>query len=96
MKRLTLHLKAEYFEAIRTGQKVEEYRSIGTYWDKRLDPVLVSYDEIHLLCGYPASHIGARRLVFPWRGAMRKKITHPLFGTGQVEVWSIPLHKPLA
>jgi hypothetical protein len=35
--KLTLALKAEYFEAIRDGTKTEEFRQVTPFWTKRLE-----------------------------------------------------------
>ena len=37
MTALTLPLKAEYFDAIRDGSKLEEYRLVTPFWAKRLE-----------------------------------------------------------
>jgi len=57
---LTLHRK--WFDAIATGQKVEEYREPTAYWFKRLidafpggRKVPVRFDEIHFRNGYNPS-----------------------------------------
>lgn len=36
MRTLTLHLKKEWFDKIKSGEKKEEYRALSTYWIKRL------------------------------------------------------------
>ena len=36
-KILHLHLKAKYFNEIKSGIKTEEYRLFNSYWCKRLD-----------------------------------------------------------
>jgi hypothetical protein len=91
MKILTLHLKKEHFDEVAKGVKVLEYRSATPFWDKRLDPERVSYDEVHLCLGYPPYSDSERRLIFPWRGAYMTTITHPHFGNQSVDVWAIPL-----
>lgn len=45
-KTLTLPLKAEYFNAIKSGEKVEEYRLCTPYWQRRLYSPFGSYDQI--------------------------------------------------
>lgn len=89
MRTLHLPLKREYFEAIRDGTKVEEYRLCTPYWQKRLYSPLGSYDQIVLTLGYPARDDHARRLVLPWNGYTIKTITHPHFGPEPVEVFAI-------
>jgi hypothetical protein len=91
LKTLTLHLKAEYFDQVARGVKVFEYRSATPYWNKRLDPERVTYDEIHLLNGYPSQDNVEARLIFPWHGAYMDTITHPHFGATPCDLWVIPL-----
>lgn len=86
-RRLTLPLKRIYFEAIRDGSKTEEYRLVTPYWTGRL--VGREYDTVELTLGYPAKCAVDRRLVLPWRGFVRKTITHPHFGPDAVEVYAI-------
>lgn len=45
---LTLH--RQWFDAIASGEKREEYREIKPYWAKRIDGR--EYDEIHFRNGY--------------------------------------------
>lgn len=87
MRTLTLPLKREYFEAIRDGTKIEEYRLCTPFWRKRLDGR--AFDRIVLTLGYPADDDHTRRLVLPWRGYAIMTITHPHFGTEPVEVFAI-------
>lgn len=51
MAKLTLALKGEYFDAIRAGTKLEEFRLVTPYWRKRLEGR--HYDFIELTRGYP-------------------------------------------
>lgn len=87
MADLTLALKGEYFDAIRDGSKVEEFRLRTDYWRKRFEGR--SYDRIVLTRGYPARDDHARRLVLPWRGYRETTLTHPHFGADPVEVFAI-------
>jgi hypothetical protein len=87
MKILTLALKGEYFDAIRNGSKLEEFRLRNEYWTKRL--VSVSYDRIVLTRGYPKSDDFSRRIELPWRGYREITLTHPHFGDDPVEVFAI-------
>lgn len=87
MKVLTLPLKAEYFNAIRTGAKVEEFRRVSPFWKTRLEGR--TFDSIELTLGYPARGDSERRLVRPWRGMRVTTITHPLFGAEPVQVYAI-------
>lgn len=83
---LTLHLKAEYFNAIKDGSKLKEFRLCTGYWKKRLDK---EYDEIHLKLGYPKRGDASRTIVKKWNGFEVEKIKHEHFGKKAVEVFAI-------
>ena len=83
---LTLHLKHKYWEQIRGGSKLWEYRKVTDYWDKRLAK---KYDEIHLLSGYPKKGNTSRRLVRKWYSPHICRITHDEFGPEPVLVYAI-------
>lgn len=87
MSTLTLPLKAEYFDAIRDGTKLEEYRLVNDYWTKRL--VGRAYDRIVLTKGYPRADDHERRLTRPWRGYSIKEITHPHFNNVPTQVFAL-------
>lgn len=87
MRTLTLALNGEYFDAIKAGTKLEEYRLVTPYWRKRLGDR--SYDRIELTRGYPAREDRSRRLTLPWRGCRVTTITHAHFGNDPVEVFAI-------
>lgn len=89
MRTLTLSLKREYFEAIRDGNKVEEFRLCTPYWQQRLKSPFGYYDRIVLTLGYPKRDDHSRRLERPWAGFTIKTITHPHFGPDPVEVFAI-------
>ena len=84
---LQLALKAEYFDQIKRGEKVEEYRLRTPYWAKRLEGR--DYDSIVLTLGYPDKYCHERRLKLKWRGFELKVITHKHFGPDPVEVYAI-------
>lgn len=84
---LTLALNGEYFDQIKAGAKLEEYRLVKPYWAKKLAER--SYSRIVLTRGYPAADDAERRLERPWRGYVVKTITHPHFGPDPVEVFAI-------
>jgi len=87
--KLTLHVKAQYFYAIKMGNKNEEYRLCTPYWQKRLDGK--EYAEVEICQGYPSKHDKSRRITFPWQGYEVKEITHPHFGDTPVTVYAIKL-----
>lgn len=86
-RHLTLPLKRIYFDEIKSGSKLREYRLCTPYWAKRLEGR--DYDKIILTLGYPAAADKERRLVMPWRGFEKMRITHPHFGPSEVEVYAI-------
>ncbi len=86
---LTLNVKREYFEAIRDGTKLDEYRLATPYWGKRLEGR--QYDSVCICLGYPKKGDESRRLRFPYRGYKKKTITHKHFGAEPVEVYAIKL-----
>lgn len=49
-KQLSIHLKKEWFDAIKNGSKLYEIRPCTPYWAKRLSK---EYDTIVFALGYP-------------------------------------------
>ncbi|TPN03848.1 ASCH domain-containing protein [Mesorhizobium sp. B2-1-3] len=92
MRTLTLPLNAEYFDAIKGGEKLEEYRLEIAYWRKRLAGR--AFDKIVLTKGYPTLTEFDRRIERPWRGYSIKTITHPHFGPDPVTVYAIIVNIP--
>jgi len=74
-------------DAIKAGNKPEEFRLRTPYWRKRLEGRI--YDRIELTKGYPARADETRRLSLPWKGYRVTTITHPHFGAEPVEVFAI-------
>lgn len=91
---LVLPLKKDYFEAIRDGCKVEEYRLCNDYWFKRLSGK--EFRNVVLTLGYPKSGDESRRIVRPWQGYVVKTILHPHFGPQPVEVYAINVKQSTA
>lgn len=91
MPLLHLNLKGEYFEAIRSGKKKEEYRLYSEYWRKRL--IHREYGGILLKKGYPKRDDKERILERIWRGWDIKTITHPHFGGKPVQVFAIKVNQ---
>ena len=87
VKILYLPLKREYFDAIKAGTKKFEYRRASKHWEARIDGK--SFDKIVLTLGYPKGKDKSRRLVRPWRGYVRRRITHPEFGNESVMVYAV-------
>jgi hypothetical protein len=94
MRTLTLALKAEYFDAIRDGSKIEEFRLRNDYWGKRLEGR--EYDLIVLTKGYPKADDHSRRIQLPWRGFREITITHPHFGNVPTDVYAIQVSERVA
>lgn len=100
---LHLHVKTEYFEAIKRGEKTEEYRLKNDYWKQRLcilgqkrpdgmQPFFKwAFEGIVIHNAYKSGN--ENRLTFPWRGWTLKTITHPHFGPDPVTVFAIKLEK---
>ncbi len=98
MSDLHLHVKTEYFEAIKRGEKIEEYRLYNDYWRHRLGGDygamgvhIVEYDRIVIHNAYKSGD--ENKLRFKWRGWTLKIITHPHFGPDPVTVFAIKLEK---
>ncbi|MBX8493128.1 ASCH domain-containing protein [Pseudomonas cichorii] len=92
MAKLTLALKGEYFDAIKAGTKVEEFRLVTPYWRQRIEDR--AYGWIELTRGYPKREDTTRRLILPWQGFRIVTLTHPHFGPDPVEVFAINVQKP--
>ncbi len=71
---LTLSLKRKWFNMIKSGVKLEEYREITDYWKKRLykefwdGPICIcdfkKFDKLVFTLGYPKAGDASRRLEF--------------------------------
>lgn len=89
---LTIPVNGVYFDQIKAGTKLEEYRLVTDYWRKRLEGC--SYSYVVMTRGYPSREDHERRLTRVWRGFQRKTITHPHFGPNPVEVFAIDVSTP--
>lgn len=87
MKILHLHLKKEFFNDIKNGNKPFEYRLKNDYWDKRL--FYKDYDEIHFHCGYPKKGDTKKTIKRVYIGYRIEEIYHPHFGKGLHTVYAI-------
>lgn len=90
---LTLRLKGEYWEQIRAGTKLHEFR-LATPRNEKLilaRPVVL----IAIWHGYPPATATDKRLLFFWNGVTRQVRQHPHFGTDPVTVLAIDLSRPL-
>lgn len=87
MTDLYLNLRGEYFDQIKAGEKILEYRLDNEYWQKRL--VLRDYDRLIIRRGYPQRDDADKTLVMSYRGFFCQSIRHDHFGPDPVEVFSI-------
>ncbi|EHK0699952.1 ASCH domain-containing protein [Salmonella enterica] len=89
MADLQLAVNGEYFDAMKRGEKTEEYRLVNAYWDRRLFGR--DYDRLIITRGYPRKDDESRRLVMPYAGYVIKTITHKHFGPDPVKVYAIKI-----
>lgn len=88
---LHLHLKFEYFDQIKSGQKTHEYRLVSK-WQKKLAGK--TFDEIHLYRGYPKRGSPGMTLYRRWNGIKIEQRQHPHFGEEPVKVYAIDVTIP--
>jgi len=86
---LLLPLKRKWWDQIKSGAKVEEFRLANAYWTKRLEGR--TYDEVVLTLGYPKRDDLSRRIVLPWRGVTRKRVVSDEWQGEEREVFAIRL-----
>ena len=91
MADLRLAVKREYFEAIKNGQKIEEYRLRNEYWDKRM--LGKKYETVTITLGYPKACDQEKIVRFKYIGCILKTITHKHFGVDPVPVYAIRLEE---
>lgn len=87
MAYLVLNLKACYFDQIKNGTKLEEFRLRTPYWDKRLRDK--TFEGIILRSGYPKAGDPEKELQLPWRGYREIDLEHEHFGEGVKKVYAI-------
>lgn len=87
MADLQLAVNAEYFDAMLSGEKTEEYRLVNPYWGRRIFGK--DYDRLIITKGYPKRGDLSRRIEVPYDGYEIKVITHPHFGKEPVKVFAI-------
>lgn len=90
MATLQLAVKGEYFDAMKRGEKTEEYRLVNPYWGRRIFGR--DYDQLIITRGYPRKDDESKRLVIPYDGFEVKTITHPHFGPEPVKVFAIKIN----
>lgn len=87
MATLQLAVKGEYFDAMKRGEKTEEYRLVNPYWGRRIFGR--DYERLVITRGYPKRGDATKRIEIPYDGYEIKTITHPHFGTDPVKVFAI-------
>lgn len=90
MADLQLAVNGEYFDAMKRGEKTEEYRLVNPYWGRRLFGR--DYDRLIITRGYPRKDDDSRRLVMLYDGYEIKTITHKHFGPDPVKVYAIKIN----
>ena len=65
MRTLQIAVNGEYFDQMKRGEKLDEYRLFNEYWMKRLSKL---YDRLIITRGYPRKDDEDRRLVMPYLG----------------------------
>ena len=90
MADLQLAVNGEYFDAMKRGEKTEEYRLVNAYWGRRLFGR--DYDRLIITRGYPRKDDDSRRLVMQYDGYEIKTITHKHFGPEPVKVSAIKIN----
>lgn len=93
MKDLILHVKKIYFEAIRDGKKLKEYRKQTPYWEKRL--YNHEYAAVQIHCGYPKANDSTRIIRRRWKGFIEETIIHEHFENKPVFVFSIDVSESI-
>lgn len=87
MANLQLAVNGEYFDAMKRGEKTEEYRLVNPYWGRRIFGR--DYDRLIITRGYPRADDHDRRIDIPYDGFEIKTITHKHFGDHPVKVFAI-------
>ncbi|HCB1065401.1 TPA: ASCH domain-containing protein [Klebsiella variicola subsp. variicola] len=90
MANLQLAVNGEYFDAMKRGEKTEEYRLVNPYWERRIFGR--EYDRLIITRGYPKRDDLDRRIDIPYEGFEIKTITHKHFGEQPVKVFAIKVN----
>lgn len=88
---LQLALNGEYFNQIKEGEKLEEYRLYNDYWKKRL--LDKKFTKLIFTLGYPSRLDTSKRIEMLYMGFTIKVVTHPHFGKQAVKVFAIKCNK---
>lgn len=90
MANLQLAVNGEYFDAMKRGDKTEEYRLVNPYWERRIFGR--DYDRLIITLGYPNKDDSSRHIDIPYDGFEIKTITHKQFGDHPVKVFAIKVN----
>lgn len=90
MANLQLAVNGEYFDAMKRGEKTEEYRLVNPYWGRRIFGR--DYDRLVITRGYPRADDHDRRIDILYCGYEIKTITHKHFGEEPVKVFAIKVN----
>lgn len=93
LKKITFNLRKNYFEDIKKGIKLKEYRLFNDYWKKRL--IDRDYDVIVIKLGYPKNDEYDKILYFKWNKYEIIDLIHDEFGKDPVKVFAIDLSESL-
>lgn len=88
-KILRLAVNGEYFDKMKAGIKLWEYRLFNEFWKKRL--LGREYDKVIITRGYPKRDDLEKQLHYKWQGFKIEEIKHKHFGDKTVKVFSINL-----
>lgn len=91
MADLHLHVKGIYFEQIKSGEKKEEYRETTDYWKKILSKA--PFENVIIYNAYPERGDEKNIVRRPWKGMIKKSITHEHFGNVNKEVFAIKVNE---
>lgn len=95
MSNLVLHLEKRYFDQIKSGEKIVEYRQVNDYWSKRL--IGKDFDNIVLLCGYPKNGDVNRTIIRKWNGYEIRHQYVPIYNaSGYTKVFIIDVSKEVS
>ncbi len=84
---LQVAVEQQYFDAMLSGEKTEEYREANQYWTRRLAGK--EFDRVVITWGYPRKTDMKRRIELPFTGISKKTIRHPHFGNMDLDVFAI-------
>lgn len=89
MSDLTLRVEQKWFEQIKAGTKMFEYRLYNDYWIPRIEGK--TFDRVVIIWGYPSKDKQDRYLYFPWRGYEITQVTSEQWDNVEETVFAIRL-----